>query len=182
MSRLPCAFASAMAVALALGCAGAPPPPVEELTNIRLGPEYSQWLVGPIVRMSTREEVEQYQALTDDAAAQAFIEAYWQRRGPAFRRLFETRAAEADTRFSEAGFSGRRTDRGTIYVLHGAAKDVRFETPQFVGEPTLEVWTYDTADLGLGGKPPSGEYRFAKIGDLTVFYQRRMRHEIDAIP
>jgi hypothetical protein len=37
------------------------------------------------------------------------------------------------------------------------------------------VWTYDTADLGLGGKPPSGEYRFAKLDDLTVFYQRRVR-------
>jgi len=178
-----CRGAALAAALLAAACAGAAPPAPEQLSNVRLGPEYSQWLIGPIVRMSTREEVEQYLALTDDAAAAAFIEAYWARRGELARRIFEKRADEADHRFAEAGYAGRRTDRGTVYILHGEPKEVKFMPPDFVGEPPVEVWRYETTEPGLNGKPPSGVYSFAKYDDLTVFYRHRVRRvdELDPI-
>jgi GWxTD domain-containing protein len=160
---------------LAFGCGGAPPPSDVELSNIRLGPAYSQWLVGPIVRMSTREEVDGYLALRDDASAAAFIEAYWQRRGAAVRRLFEQRAEEADRRFSEGGYAGRRTDRGAIFILHGEPKEIKFEPAEFRDEPAPEVWLYESSEIGLNGKVAASVYRFAKLGELTVFYQRRVR-------
>jgi GWxTD domain-containing protein len=170
-------------VALAAACGGSTPPSNEQLSNVVLGPEYSQWLIGPIVRMSTREEVQGYMALTNDAAAAAFIENYWARRGELRRRTFERRAQEADHRFAEGGYAGRRTDRGTIYVLHGEPKEVKFEPPEFVDEPPVEVWYYESTEPGLNGMTPSDVYRFAKYGDLTVFYKRRMHRsdELDPI-
>jgi GWxTD domain-containing protein len=160
---------------LAFGCGGSQAPSDEQLGNIRLGPEYSQWLVGPIVRMSSHEEVDGYLALRDDAAAAAFIDAYWARRGAAVRRLFEQRSEEADRRFSEGGYVGRRTHRGAIFVIHGEPNEIRFEPAEFIDEPSLEVWYYKTSEVGLNGKAPTGVYRFAKQGELTVFYQRRVR-------
>lgn len=160
---------------LACACAGSAPPSDEQLSNIRLGPEYSQWLVGPIVRMSSHDEVDGYLALREDAAAAAFIDAYWARRGAAVRRLFDERAEEADRRFSEGGYAGRRTDRGAIFVLHGEPKEIKFEPAEFIDEPASEVWLYETTELGLNGKPPMSVYRYAKLGELTVFYQRRVR-------
>ena len=170
-------------MALAVACGVSAPPSNELLSNVRLGPEYSQWLIGPIVRMSSREEVQGYLALTDDAAAAAFIQAYWARRGELLRRSFERRAQEADHRFAEAGYAGRRTDRGTIYVLHGEPKEVKFDPPEFVDDPPVEVWYYESTEPGLNGKTPSDVYRFAKYDDLTVFYKRRMHRsdEIDPI-
>jgi GWxTD domain-containing protein len=178
-----CRGAGLAAALLAAACAGAAPPAPEQLSNVRLGPEYSQWLIGPIVRMSTREEVQQYLTLTDDASAAAFTEAFWARRGELARHVFERRADEADHRFAEAGYAGRRTDRGTIYVLHGEPKETKFVPPDFVGEPPIEVWRYETSEPGLNGKPPSGIYSFAKYDDLTVFYKHRVRRtdEIDPI-
>jgi GWxTD domain-containing protein len=175
--------AALLLLAVLAACGGSTPPSGEQLSNVRLGPEYSQWLVGPIVRMSSREEVDAYLALSDDATAAAFIEAYWARRGEAARRLFEARAAETDVRFAEAGYAGRRTDRGTIYILHGPPDRAAFEAPEFIDEPPLEVWYYEGSTRGLGGKPPAGAYRFAKQGELTRFYQQRVRrrNEFDPI-
>jgi GWxTD domain-containing protein len=167
--------AALVGLLLACACSSGAPPPDEQLSNVRLGPEYSQWLVGAIVRMSSREEVDGYLALRDDASAAAFIDAYWARRGAAVRRLIDQRAEEADRRFSEGGYAGRRTDRGAIFVLHGEPKEIQFEPAEFIDEPATEVWRYETSELGLNGKPPMGVYRFAKVGDLTVFYQRRVR-------
>jgi GWxTD domain-containing protein len=167
---------------LLVACSGSTPPRSEQLSNVLLGPEHSQWLVGPIVRMSTHEEVDAFLALRDDAAAAAFVDAYWARRGAAVRQLFERRAEEADRRFSEGGYTGRRTDRGTIFVLHGEPQEIKFEPAEFVNEPPTEVWYYRTNEPGLNGKAPAGVYRFAKQGELTVFYQRRIRRSNENEP
>lgn len=177
------ALAALVAAALLAGCSGtAAPAPraAADLTNPRLSIERSQWLVGPIARLASREEVEAYLRLDDDAAAAQFEEAFWQRRDPdperpgnPARDLFERRAAEADRRFAEAGYRGRRTDRGVVLVLHGEPQKVDFElSPQRDGSP-IEVWSFPrTAGPGLNGRPPAETYRFHKPDDLTVIYQR----------
>jgi len=176
----------ALATGAALsGCAsggGGHVPGVEhnlaELTNPALGPDYSQWLIGPIGYLATKGEVATYLALKDDKAAEQFIEQFWARRNPnpsrpvnALLQAFEERGAEADRLYAEAGFLGRRTDRGAIYVLYGRPQKVDFEVPPVSGEPPIEVWSYGTdAPSGLTGRKPSPLYRFMKRGDLTVFY------------
>lgn len=149
-----------------------------DLTNPFLGPQHSAWLIGPVSRIATSQEIQQFQALRDDQQAAAFVEAFWDRRDPSpgrpgnpLRETFDERTAEADRKWSEAGFRGRRTDRGTIHVLYGPPSKVDFEVPTRPGASNIEVWTYAAdAPSGLDGRRPSAVYRFVKQGDLTVLY------------
>jgi GWxTD domain-containing protein len=168
-------------LALNTACASGGSAPVvghglADLTNPALGPDYAQWLVGPISFLATTEEVPAYLALKDDHAAEEFITGFWARRNPsnrsqnALRETFEARGAEADRLYSEAGYQGRRTDRGTIHVIYGAPKKIEFEVAPNSGQP-IEVWTYlPNAAAGLNGRKPALRYRFMKHGDLTIFY------------
>lgn len=167
------------AFAVALGCGGGAPRSRADLTNPFLGPDYSGWLVGPIARLATAEEIQSFLALSDDEQARQFVEAFWAKRDtradPFFsksaRQIFEERAAEADRAFSEAGYLGRRTDRGSIFILYGNPKKTDYQVAPVPGEPPLEVWIYDeTSPKGLDGKRPASLYRFIKRGDLTVTY------------
>jgi GWxTD domain-containing protein len=164
---------------LAAGCGSAPARRTAvDLTNPFLGPEYSQWLVGAVALLATPEEVEGFLALQDDAAAGQFVRQFWERRDPAPERpgnplleAFEQRAAVADRLYSEAGYAGRRTARGTLFILYGRPKSVDFEVASQEGAPPIEVWTYGgDSPAGLTGRPPEPVYRFVKRGDLTVPY------------
>ena len=149
-----------------------------DLLNLTLEPDLAGWLVGANSRLATKEEEREFLALADDAAARAFIERFWERRDPdperagnPVREVAERRAAEADRRFSEPGAAGRRTDRGTILVLHGEPKEIEHEPGDFKGEPPVEVWTYPKGSApGLDGKKPEARYRFVTRGEATVFY------------
>ncbi len=130
--------------------------------------------------MATPEEIQAYLALQDDAAATAFIESFWTSRDPdpsragnPLRQLFEQRETEADRRFSEAGYLGRRTDRGLVFVLFGEPKKIDHEINPREGDPPLERWDYDVASTaGLHRRRPAPAYRFVKRGDLTVIFNR----------
>ena len=171
---------------LAAGCgAGASSPRSEAaLTNPFLGPQYTAWLVGPVSRLASPQEIQEYLALKDDGQAEAFVQAFWDRRDPApdrpgnaIREALDERSAAADRLYSEAGLLGRRTDRGVVYVLYGPPSKVDFEVSPVPNGPPVEVWTYGSGSpSGLDGKRPSGIYRFIKSGDLTVNYLPGMRN------
>jgi GWxTD domain-containing protein len=172
---------AAVLAGAAAGCAGGPVVDrrdAADLANPFLGPEHSVWLVGPIAGLATAAEIEGFLALRDDAAAAAFVEEFWRRRDPdpgqpgnPARELFGRRAVEADRRWSEAGLGGRRTDRGTIFVLYGEPSETRFDIAPRAEDPPLEVWVYDAeAPPGLDGRRPPGLVRFAKYGEVTTFY------------
>jgi len=175
----PLAALLLLATALA-GCAGSSgsAPDAEILINPRLSPDYSQWLVGPTGRMATAEEVQAFLALSSDAEAAAFVEEFWERRDPMplradnpLRETYEERAAVADRQFSEAGYLGRRTDRGTIFVLHGEPSEIDYQNSPSPDDPPVEVWIYPAdAPPGLTGRPPERFYKFIRRGDLTRFY------------
>jgi len=178
MRRLALALAAASALAAAPGAAAGGRDAVD-LLNLSLAPELASWLVGPHARLATKEEQREFLALADDAAARDFIERFWAKRDPdperpgnPVRELAEQRAVEADRRFSEAGVAGRRTDRGTIFVLYGEPKESEHEPGDFKGEPPVEVWRYGrAAPAGLDGKSPDVRYRFVTVEGLTVFYR-----------
>jgi GWxTD domain-containing protein len=170
---------------LLAGCASSPAERrTADLVNARLSPGLAQWLVGPVSHLATEDEVQHYLHLTDDVAARSFIDAFWQVRASTplplddvsplkprpLRERFEARAVEADKRYSEAGYLGRRTDRGVVYVLYGPPASVTFDIDPQGGAP-IERWHYaDNAPNGYDGKAPLVQYSFRKQGDLTVFY------------
>ena len=168
----------ALVAALALAAAPTAADSKLDLLNLALSPELASWLVGANARLATTAEQKEFLALADDAAAAAWIERFWQKRDPdptrpgnPVRETAEQRAAEADRRFSEADAAGRRTDRGTIFVLYGEPEESTHEPGDFKGEPPVEVWTYPKdAPAGLDGKRPEPRYRFIERGDRTVFY------------
>lgn len=148
-----------------------------------LSPEFAQWLIGPIARMASQQEIESYLGLQDDEAARRFIAEFWQRRNPRpgepsnrLRETFEARATEVDGKFGEALYRGRHTDRGTIWILYGPPEETDFEVAPYPGGPAVEVWRYgkDVA-AGLDEQKPERLYRFIREGDRTVFYNDAIR-------
>lgn len=151
----------------------------EELTNFLLSPRYSQWLVGPIAHIASREEQEAYLGLQVDEEAAAFISRFWEKRGGEVifprkspKAIFDERAQEADRIFSEGTYRGHRTDRGSIFVLYGEPEEIRFEqAPRGRGE-FLEIWEYPKeVEKGLDEKRPDRVYRFVKKDGTTELYR-----------
>jgi GWxTD domain-containing protein len=170
--------AVAVVLVLLAGAAGARSYDPVDLINVNLSPQWASFLVGPYARMASDEEIREYLALTRDEDAAAFVDRFWARRKPdparpfeSARKTAEARAEEADRRFNEAGVAGRRTDRGTVFVLYGEPEKTAYEPSPLYGEPPLEVWTYPAdAPRGLDGKSPRRTYQFIKRDDLTRFY------------
>lgn len=164
-----------------------PRPSSHEWINPLLGLEYAQWLVGARAWMATPEEVEEFMSLSDDAEAERFERAFWQRRDVnasalfgGVEQTFDERSEQADDRFGEGARPGRKTDRGAIYVLYGEPEDIEFETSAEPREPTLEVWSYArAAEPGLDDRKPPRRLYFERTTDgrtrLTTGGFRRSR-------
>ena len=150
----------------------------EELFNPFLGVELSHWLVGPIQRIATGDEVDAYLLITSDDDARSFIEEFWARRAEGVgvfekkpRQVYDERVLDADKRFSEGANPGHLTDRGTVFVVFGEPEKVEFESGKQVGDPPTEAWEYPKdAGPGLGGEPPERFYRFIEIDGQVVAY------------
>jgi GWxTD domain-containing protein len=167
----------------ALACGSGAPRTISaaDLTNPFLGPEQSSWMIGPIARIATPEEIKAFLALSDETQAAQFIDQFWAQRDPnpnkpgnPLREAFDERSIEADRLFTEAGYRGRRTDRGTIFVVYGPPTKTDFEISPTRNDSAIEAWTYaGTTPAGLDGRKPAPLYRFIKRGDLTVTYVPR---------
>lgn len=148
----------------------------EDLINVLLSPGLAQWLVGPISRLANDDEIEAYLAISNDVEASAFIEKFWQDRvdpanpwpGRRVQDTFDRRAESADRLFTEGASVGRRTDRGTLYILYGAPNKSGFVKDERARGELVEVWIYDQARRGLDGSHPERRYYFVKRDGVTV--------------
>lgn len=153
----------------------------EDLINYSLGIEYTQWLNGPTFYVATEAERAEFLALTSDEAAEAFVENFWKTRDPEagffgnkVKDLYDERLELADRRYREAAVTGRRTDRGVIYVLFGEPDLIEYDSTSNPREPDLEIWNYSRdSEPGLGGKKPDRRYYFAKGDGRTELYTPR---------
>ncbi len=148
----------------------------DELINVFLSPGKAQWLIGPIAHLASDEQIDAFLEITDDESAERFIGEFWSDRRPlegapglTARQQFEHLAEEADLRYGEATFPGRRTDRGTIFILYGPPDEVDYKPARRARNGEVEIWLYERARIGLDGKAPKRAYHFIEQDDLTRF-------------
>ncbi len=112
------------------------------------------WRDGPARFLLSDSEYERYGRLETDESRAAFVQRFWHRLDPdpatlenEFRERFSTRCIEAETRFSERGRSGWRTDRGRVYLALGEPDTIERlpGDPESIGR---ELWTYTTRASG----------------------------------
>src|SRR5713226_869145 len=88
-----------------------------------LSEPYEQFGNGPAQFIMTKDEAAQWKGIRTDDAAKSFIDAFWARRGAAFKSEFEQRVKYADEHFAEGRRKGSTTDRGRVLItLGGPAK------------------------------------------------------------
>jgi len=147
---------------------------------------YSKWLNEDVSYIISDEERAVFESLSNLEEKESFIEQFWIRRDPEPRTIENEfkiehyrRIAYANERFS-AGFSGWRTDRGRIYIIHGEPSEIESHASGGSHQRSLregggstttypyEVWRYRHID-GVGDDillefvdpSLSGEYRLA---------------------
>jgi GWxTD domain-containing protein len=121
---------------------------------------YRKWLEQDVPYIITPAEAAAFKQLSNDEERDQFIEAFWQRRDPTpdtpeneYREEHYRRITYANEHFG-AGVPGWKTDRGRIYIIHGAPDEIESypsggtydRTPQEGGGSTstfpFERWRY----------------------------------------
>lgn len=84
-----------------------------------------------------------------------FLERFWKRYDDdpetpevPLRKVFRTRVAEADARWTNSRSPGHQSDRGRIYVVHGEPDDREIHTLDLHAKP-YEIWTYNSLQGGV---------------------------------
>jgi len=126
--------------------------------------DYKKWLREDVAWIITDKERADFYRLENDQQRDKFIEGFWERRNPnpgseenQFKEEHYARLVYANERFA-AGSSGRKTDRGRIYIVYGPP-DEREEYPRRTNPSTAtgslgqrfssEIWRYNFLK-GLG--------------------------------
>jgi GWxTD domain-containing protein len=91
-----------------------------------------QWLEEVVPYIITSAEKEVFLSLRTEKERGEFIESFWRKRDPdpstpgnEVKLEYYRRIAQANKLFSTSGLAGWRTDRGRIYILLGAPKEVQ---------------------------------------------------------
>jgi GWxTD domain-containing protein len=94
--------------------------------SAQLSAEYADYFDGPEGFLLTKDEAKQWKGITDDAAAQSFIELFWAKRDPdletpvnEFRQDFKMRVEAADANFAYGKTRGAMSDRGRVLIVLG---------------------------------------------------------------
>ncbi len=147
---------------------------------------FRKWLNEDVIYIITEDERAVFEALTNEAEKEQFIEQFWYRRDSdlrtpinEFKEEHYRRIAYANERF-HSGKSGWKSDRGRIYIIHGPPDEIedfggggQYVRESYEGGGTTTVhpferWRYRKID-GLGSgitlefvdESRTGEYRLA---------------------
>ena len=100
------------------------------LSLAAVSPELAEWGEGPAQWIMTADEKKEWRKVTTEADATKFIDAFWARRGNAYKYEFDSRVKFADERFSEKRKRGALTDRGRVYIVLGPPTNMGGELAQ----------------------------------------------------
>ncbi len=114
----------------------------------RLDKDSKKWLEEVQVVM-VPEERTTFGELKDKADRDEFRKIFWARRDPdpataanEYQAQFEAARDEANARFRVPGREGARTDCGRVFILLGAADEVKKETMESASLRAPEIWFY----------------------------------------
>jgi GWxTD domain-containing protein len=156
---------------------------------------------GPAQFIMTKDEASQWKGIKTDDAAKSFIDAFWARRGTAFKSEFDQRVKYADEHFAEGRRKGSTTDRGRVLItLGGPAKVMKSPVAITAAPPAnatdldqetadrpraRQVWTYEagkTPNLGIPvlevafvDSLNSGDWKLERTrasGDYNVIFEK----------
>ena len=130
------------------------------------------WVKGPVKWIMTKEEIKSFKRLRDDAAREAFIEAFWAERDPTpdtpaneYKIVFWQKVESADQAFSTMTQTGALTDFGRVFLLLGRPTDIDKDSRNY------QTWVYEPDDINklterfevrFAPKPPAGSLLLAK--------------------
>lgn len=135
-------------------------------------PSPRDWVNSPQAYFLTAEERNQWDlTVTSDEKAKEFVNEYWRKHGPNFKREVMARLEFADANFAYAGTPGSQTARGRVWMILGSPNTQRGIRPgATITDPntaqlqnnTIEqrgrqtvVWTYRPDRLPKGLDLPS---------------------------
>jgi GWxTD domain-containing protein len=140
------------------------PRPAKASDSKKLERPFKTWLDQDVVYIILPEERDAFLKLTNDTERQSFIEHFWFLRDPTrdteeneYKEEHYRRIAFANERFA-AGVPGWKTDRGRIYIIHGAPDSIEshpmggpYQRPADEGGGQtstypFEVWHYRNID------------------------------------
>jgi len=152
-------------------------------------PNLKQWIQGPVRYIATPPEIDAFRSLKEDSARGGFIEAFWSKRDPTpntlineFRQLFWERVNEANSTFLDSPGPGWKTDRGKIYILHGAPTriedDLFAQTNPNAGRGLIR-WFYEGGAEGHPELGPVVVVPFARdlAGEFRLSHDPRLASE-----
>jgi GWxTD domain-containing protein len=166
-----------------------------------LSEPYEQFGNGPAQFIMTKDEAAQWKAIKTDDAAKSFIDAFWARRGTAFKEEFDQRVKYADEHFAEGRRKGSTTDRGRVLITLGGPAKVMKTPVAITAAPRAnatdldqetadrprarQVWTYEagkTPNLGIPvlevafvDSLNSGDWKLERTrasGDYNVIFEK----------
>ena len=134
--------------------------------------KYQEWAKGPVQWLMTKDEQTAWAALPDDKAASDFIDLFWARRDPTpntagneFKDEFDGRVRAADRAFPANGKRGSLTDRGRVFVMLGAPKELIGGSATGLAVGATGVSDKDT---GMGGGGTAGSFSSGVVSRLTA--------------
>jgi len=156
---------------------------------------YKRWIEQEVPWIITPEERSAFMKLTNNAERDRFIEIFWQHRDPTpdteeneYKDSYFRRLAYANDHFA-AGIPGWKTDRGHVYILHGAPDSIDahpaggpYQRPMEEGggetqTHPFEIWRYRNLD-GVGQEV---ELEFVDSCDCGDYHLTLNRAEKDAL-
>ncbi len=157
--------------------------------------QYKKWLNEQVPYIITDEERNAFLRLSNNAERDNFIEQFWLRRDPTpdtseneYKEEYDRRVAYANEHFA-AGMPGWKTDRGRMYIIHGAPDSIDSHpmggpyqrTAEEGGGETstfpFEIWRYRHID-GIGEEL---EIEFVDTCHCGAYHNTLNRGEKDAL-
>ena len=106
---------------------------------------YARWMNEDVVYIITGPERAEFKATRSNDERNAFITAFWERRGNGFKEEHYRRIGYANKRYSDQQTPGWRTDQGMIYITFGPPDEIESHPSE-----EREAWLY--RDRSSAGK------------------------------